>query len=155
MKNQINILVIGMLLTAIAFTSCKKDDVDSTKPTINVVEPANEDVLYAGDEIHFECEFADDVELKSYKVDIHINDDGHTHTKTILEEENPWTYNNTWDFETGKKNASIHHHEIVIPETIDGVEIEHGDYHFGIYCTDAAGNESSVFIDIEIEGDHL
>jgi hypothetical protein len=32
--------------------------------------------------------------------------------------------------------------------------IERGEYHFGIFCTDKTGNETSVFIDIIIEGDH-
>lgn len=155
MKNIINyIAVISILLTSAVFTSCEKDDVDNTKPTINIVEPANEEILHAGEEIHFDCEFIDDVELKSYKIEIHINADGHSHTKTILEAETPWTYSNTWDFEAGKKNADIHHHEIVIPTTIDGVEIQHGEYHFGVYCTDVAGNESNVFIGIDIEVAH-
>ena len=155
MKNiQKHIVVISFLSILVVFASCKKDDVDNTKPTITVVEPADDAVLHPGEEIHFDCEFADDVELKSYKIDIHINEDGHGHTKTIFESENAWTYNNTWNFEAGKKNADIHHHEIVIPEIIDGQEIKHGHYHFGVYCTDVAGNESNVFIEIEIEDVH-
>ena len=153
MKNfHIYIAITTFLLISIVFASCKKDDADRTKPTINLVEPTDGDALKAGDEIHFNCEFADDIELKSYKIDINAKDVGHTHTKHA---ENPWTYNNTWNFDVGKKNINVHHHEIVIPETIGGFEIKHGTYHFGVYCTDATGNERSVFIDIEIESAQL
>lgn len=39
----------------------------------------------------------------------------------------------------GAKNASIHHHEILIPANATP-----GNYHLMVYCTDAAGNEAHL-----------
>lgn len=162
MKNLNKItLYLAVLAASVFITSCSDEDVDNMKPTIKLVAPVDDQVLHPGSELHFECEFADDVELRSYKVEIHNNFDGHTHEHaTVLksageEHGHPWAYSKSWDFEAGQKNAAIHHHEIVVPQTIlvDGVEEEvaEGNYHLGVYCMDAAGNESKVFVDIVIE----
>ncbi|MDR1937160.1 MAG: DUF4625 domain-containing protein, partial [Tannerellaceae bacterium] len=39
----------------------------------------------------------------------------------------------------------IHHHEILIPDNATP-----GDYHLEVFCTDAAGNESFVVVNIEL-----
>lgn len=50
----------------------------------------------------------------------------------------------------GKKNAKIHHHDIVIPEGV-----HHGNYHLVVFVTDA-GNETVVARNVILgaEGDH-
>ena len=45
------------------------------------------------------------------------------------------------------------HAHIDIPTTINGSPIKEGDYHFGVFALDAAGNETVVWIKIEV-GDH-
>ena len=143
------ILTVALLATAL-FSACEKDG-DTQKPTINIIEPTDGTELLAGEEIHFEVEFSDNQELKSYKVDIHSAEDGHSHTKSMSTDEHiPWAMQKSWDFEVGQKNAHIHHHEIVIPTAIDGVPIETGHYHMLIYCTDKEGNESWKAIGIAI-----
>ncbi|MCK9207313.1 MAG: DUF4625 domain-containing protein [Salinivirgaceae bacterium] len=154
MKNS-KIMAISLMAILVVGSSCKKDDVDNTPPVVILGEPANEDSLTIGEEVHFECDFSDDAELKSYKVDIHFND-GHTHNKsaeTFGEEGHPWTLEQSWDFEAGLKNSHIHHHEIVVPDSVVGElgvlePVLRGEYHFGVYCTDVAGNESHVYIDV-------
>lgn len=153
------ILLTTFILAITIFSSCDEDEVDNNQPIITIGEPAENETLYIGSDVHFECDFSDDTELASYKIEIHDNFDGHTHEKSLQMEDDSvaFSYNNSWNFDEGLKNAHIHHHEIVIPETIDGVRIAQGDYHFGIYCTDIAGNESHQFIDIHImegEGTH-
>lgn len=151
-----------VVLLTIGFTlgSCSDEDVDNAKPMIHLVAPANDGVLHIGGEVHFDCEFADDVELRSYKIEIHNNFDGHSHGSAVLKSANeehghPWSYTNTWNFEAGKKNEDVHHHAIQIPETIlvNGVEepTAEGEYHFGVYCVDVAGNENKVFVSVVIE----
>ncbi len=132
-------------LTALSlslFQSCEKADTpDVTKPVINLIEPAEGDSLLIGDPhgVHFEVELSDDVMLKSYKVNIHSNFDGHTHSFVVTRDATTdFSFNKSWDL-TGKKNASIHHHEIIIPENATP-----GNYHLMVYCTDEAGNESYV-----------
>ncbi|MDR2764558.1 MAG: DUF4625 domain-containing protein [Tannerella sp.] len=144
MKARTIFFIMG--LTALLFIVCNacKEDSDTTKPEILLVEPAEGDLLHIGDEhgMHFEVEFSDNEMLASYKVDIHPNFDGHSHTRATSE---------TVDFEFDKswslsgKNAAIHHHEIMIPE-----EATPGAYHLMVYCTDAAGNESYVAINVEL-----
>ncbi|MDR0725866.1 MAG: DUF4625 domain-containing protein [Prevotellaceae bacterium] len=146
MKTIIKFSII--CLTAISFltfTGCdKNEESDTTKPVIKLIEPEEDDVLKIGADVHFEAEFEDDKMLASYKVNIHPNFDGHSHAVTKGETE-------TVDFEFEKswtisgKNTSIHHHEIVIPENATP-----GHYHLMVYCTDAAGNESYIAVDIEL-----
>lgn len=150
MKTIKHIVLFSILSIALALSSCEKEEVDTVKPVIEVSGPAEDAVLYIGSGIHFEVEFSDDVELKSYKVDIHSNFDGHSH-KSLLAEGAEWHFQQSWDFDAGQKNAHVHHHEIVVPEQINGEPIATGNYHFMIYCTDAAGNETWTAVPVEIQ----
>jgi hypothetical protein len=135
--------------------SCEKEG-DTTKPLINLIEPEDGDILKIGGDVHFELGLSDNEMLGSYKVEIHSNFDGHTHEKVVTragtdEATVPFTFSQSWDV-SGKKNADIHHHEIIIPENATP-----GDYHLIIYCTDAAGNESHIAINVELSyegGEH-
>lgn len=137
-----------ILALAIFMSACEKGDTE--KPVITINAPETEEVLYIGQDVHFEVEFSDNVELNSYKVDIHSNFDGHSH-KNLSEDGVAWSFQQSWEFDEGQKNAHVHHHEIVIPDDIDGEEIATGDYHFMVYCTDAEGNESWVAVPVEIQ----
>lgn len=135
-------IVCLLAICSFGFISCEKDDKgDVTKPVINLIEPEEGDVLKIGDEsgVHFEMELSDDVMLKSYKVNIHNNFDHHDHATTKADAETvPFFFEKTYDV-SGKKNAHVHHHEIVIPANATP-----GDYHLMVWCTDAAGNESEL-----------
>ncbi|MDR1526957.1 MAG: DUF4625 domain-containing protein [Dysgonamonadaceae bacterium] len=126
---------------AIVLNGCKEDS-DTTRPVINLIEPAEDDVLQIGNSngIHFEAEFSDDEALASYKVDIHPDFDGHTHTRSS-DETVDFEFNQSWPI--SGRNAPIHHHEIKIPENATP-----GDYHLMVYCTDVAGNESYIAVDV-------
>jgi hypothetical protein len=141
MTNRSIFFTCLLALSIITFAGCKEDG-DAEKPVIYLEEPAEGDELQIGgaNGVHFEAEFSDNENLASYKVDIHPNFDGHTHTRSTSE---------TVDFELNQswlisgKNASIHHHEIKIPENATP-----GDYHLMVYCTDAAGNESHIAVNV-------
>jgi hypothetical protein len=142
MKTNIYISVI--CLTAIfsfLFVSC--DDGDTTKPVINLIEPAEGDSLLIGDEhgIHFEAEFSDNEALSSYKIEIHNNfkDHGHNTRAGSAEETVAFAWDSIYYDISGKKNTEIHHHGVKIPENA-----KPGKYHLMVYCTDAAGNEANV-----------
>ena len=140
MKN-IKIIAIVLLATVLIISCDNKELADTNKPVIVLNSPAEGDTLHAGNEhgVHFDMELTDDVALSSYKVDIHNADDGHAHSKAEAHSEHVFTFNRVWTDVEGKKNAHIHHHEIVIP-----ANAKHGKYHLMIYCTDEAGNESYV-----------
>jgi hypothetical protein len=152
MKKRINFFTIcTMVIFSTSFTGCKEDS-DTTKPVINLIEPEDGDILQIGDEegVHFDVELSDNEMLASYKVDIHSNFDGHSHTKST-DETVDFELNKSWDV-SGKKNADIHHHEIKIPENATP-----GDYHLMVYCTDAAGNESHIAVNVVLSheaGEH-
>ncbi len=154
MKVKMSVILALGLGLALGFASCKKEDKDNEKPVINLKAPKDGAKLTIGKDVHFDCEFSDNKELASYKVDIHNAFDGHTH-KTRGEEhkhdEVPFKFEKSWDL-SGSKSKPVHHHEIKIE--MEGKHIKAGKYHLLVYCKDKAGNESHVARDIElVEGD--
>jgi hypothetical protein len=145
MKARTIFSIIG--LTALLFFVCNacREDSDTTKPEILMVEPVDGDVLHIGEAhgVHFEVEFSDNEMLASYKVNIHPNFDGHGHSTRATSETVDFEFDKSWSL--SGKNAPIHHHEIMIPE-----DATPGAYHLMVYCTDAAGNESYVAINVEL-----
>ena len=127
------------IMVAFWVTACDKEDVDSTKPTIAINEPEEDEEFNRGEELHLEVDFADNVELHQYKIDIH-SAEGHGHKSTSEK----WVYEKVYDL-SGLKNKHIHD-LINIPATIDT-----GDYHVIVYCTDKAGNESNAFKTFEVK----
>lgn len=144
MKHSLFLLVTFVFF--FAATSCEKEDVDTVKPEIILIEPAEDDTLFIGHEVHIDMELSDNVKLKSYKIDIHSNFDGHGHTKSASANV-PWSFSKSWDI-SGLRNTSIHHHEIAVPATINGAPIATGHYHFTVYVTDESGNENKVITDV-------
>ncbi|MDR2138966.1 MAG: DUF4625 domain-containing protein [Tannerella sp.] len=117
---------------------------DTTRPEIFLTAPAAGDTLHIGEDhgVHFDAVFSDNEMLASYKIHIHPDFDGHTPagetSETVdFEFDKSWTLSGT--------RAAIHHHEIKIPENTTP-----GTYHLTIYCTDAAGNESSLTIHVAL-----
>jgi len=146
-------LALGIGFTIIAI-SCTSEVKDVTKPIITLHEPAIGDTLLIGHEAHLDLELSDDVMLKSYKVDIHSNFDGHGHAVKaelvrLTTADAPWSFSKSWDV-SDKRNTDIHHHEIIVPDSINGSPIAKGNYHFSVYVTDAAGNESKVIVGVVV-----
>lgn len=145
---KVSVFIYAAAIAVFVWSCNKDDDKDTTKPVIELEEPADGDTLFIGYDTHLEMELLDNVQLKSYKVDIHNNFDGHTHTKSTAAT-GAWTFSKSWDV-SGSKNTHVHHHEIEVPTVVDGVQIAKGKYHFTVYCTDAAGNESYVVRNIVV-----
>ena len=70
-----NYFIAILAISAATFFSCDNNDSDTTKPVIELHEPAEGQALLIGSEegVHFEMDLSDDVMLKSYKIDIHNN----------------------------------------------------------------------------------
>lgn len=152
-------LVYLFSITAtLLFASCSEDDdsvVDTESPEITIIEPHDEEEIAPGGEIHFEALFTDNVELASYKIEVHNVFDDHTHAVAKQEEhqDNPWSYSEVFIIEPGKTSFEVLNH-IPVPAEINGEHISEGHYHFGVFVTDAAGNEAQAFLEIHIEGEH-
>ena len=129
-----------LAVSAVLFTACEKEnDSDVTKPVIKLAEPEEGDSLLIGypKGVYLEMDLSDNVMLRSYKIDVHNNFDGHSHTKAG-DGTTPFSFTKEYDLKD-KREAHVHHHDIKIPDTATP-----GKYHLMIYCTDAAGNESYV-----------
>ncbi len=155
------ILTATVLAVSTIIISCN-DEGDTTKPVIELSEPADGDVFAPGDEICIEMDLSDDTALASFKINIHNAFDGHEHSDSDSDHDtdhdddedyntdtdNAFSYNQTSDdLEIdilGLKNSHQHIH-VDIPDTS-----AHGDYHLMIYCYDTAGNESYVARSISI-----
>lgn len=133
--------VLALLLNI----SCTADDssLDTTKPTIELALPSEHQEFEFGDDLNVQAIFKDDVELGSYKIEIHSADDGHEHRSAST----GWSFNDIGDI-SGKKEHLLNK-TIPIP-TGDYTE---GHYHMGIILIDKAGNETQKFIEIVV-GDH-
>jgi hypothetical protein len=141
MKN-FRIYYLAFLSLTVAFVACSDDGTDTEKPVITLNEPEDHEHFHPGDEIHFDADFSDNVALKQMKIDIH-SAEGHDHKSSSVGTE--WH----WDTIINLSGRNMHKHfHIDIP-----ADAEHGEYHFIVYATDAAGNESFVAIEIEID-DH-
>lgn len=145
------------LLAIVTFSACSDDDnIDTTKPEIEIVTPDDDEHFHPGDTFELRAILTDNEELASWKVDIHHNSDGHTHSQVIRlkhggehsHEEEEWHFHKEGSIESGTKQYVLIL-EIEIPH-----DAEHGDYHLGIYVTDKAGNENKAFITFEVEDDH-
>lgn len=154
MKTKFYLPIICLLaISSFVFISCDKDeDSDTTKPLIQLHEPAEGQALQIGNAngMHFEMDLSDDVMLKSYKIDIHSNFDHHPHSRSndaANAETVVFTFNRSYDV-SGQKMAHVHHHDIIIPANATP-----GDYHLMVYCTDAAGNESYIARNISLSND--
>lgn len=159
MKIQSYLFALAVVATA-SLVSCSSDNNDTQKPIVNLHAPEEGAHLEAGKSIHFDMEVSDNEMLGSYKIDIH-SAEGHSHTHShgkmaklvpMASETILYNFQHQWSL-AGQRNASIHHHEITIPENATP-----GDYHFVVYVLDAAGNQEMVARNIEIvgpgEGDH-
>ncbi len=149
-------LVYLFSLTATMFlTACSSDDdavVDTVAPVIAINAPHDEDEFAPGGQVHFNALYTDNVALASYKIEIHEDFDDHTHGFT-KNQDNPWSYEQVFTIPAGQKSFTADLH-IDIPEMLNGSPISEGAYHFGIFLTDAAGNETQAFVDIHIEDNH-
>ena len=133
-------LFIATFLVSLLFIACSNEDGDTTAPVISLISPQEGEELVIGNEkgVHLDMTLSDNEMLRSYKIEIHDNFDGHGHSKSETTGTTHFSFQKTWDI-SNQKNIKIHHHEIVIPQNATP-----GNYHLMVYCTDEAGNESYV-----------
>jgi len=135
-KLQIFTVAIGIA----AFSSCKKDNPDNTKPKIDIVsEPLENDTLYTGSELHIEGLVSDNEELSQIKIDIHSAEDGHSHGK--ISSASFFEVIKIIDL-TGRNQVFIAHVDIPL-------EAAAGKYDIIITAVDASGNQSD-FVERDI-----
>ncbi|MCD8184992.1 MAG: DUF4625 domain-containing protein [Rikenellaceae bacterium] len=130
-------------------TACSDNEGDTTPPRIDLIAPVEGAVLTIGDPhgVLFEADFSNDVMLGSYKIEIHANFDGHDHSRSGEPDAETvdFYFQRSYDLSGLRHKENEHHHDIVIPENATP-----GNYHLMVWCTDQAGNESSVARNIRL-----
>ena len=146
MKN-IKTKFVAFLFVSFAVVSCSSDsssDLDTTKPTIAIESPTDHQEVEPGSQLQIKALLQDDTALASYKVEIHSAGDGHQHRNVSLDNKVPFTYENVFEIEGNPKSHQIDY-SISVPENA-----KEDHYHVGIFCIDAAGNQSQQFVEIFI-----
>ncbi len=139
-----NLLTYSIMLAFAIFTACSSDEIDTEAPVILLHSPIDHQEFHPGGQIYFHADFSDNVGLSQFKIDIHFGE-GHDH-KSATSGENEWSYEYIGELEGQDQKVEMY---IDIP-----LDALHGEYDLLVYCTDKAGNESFVFIEIDIEEDH-
>lgn len=150
---KFNIFKILTVFSILFLQSCSSDDdhrIDTKKPVIVLNNPSDHQAFLPGEKIYLNVDFSDNLELGSYKIEIHFSEDGHTHKGN--EEFAEWFYAETSTLEPGSVQANLEK-QISVPVEINNLPIAEGHYHLGIYLTDKAGNEQQLFSEIAIGED--
>ena len=152
-------IIIFLALSAL-LASCSTEKKDMTAPEIvsagEETSPLNCAEYHPGDIIQFVWAFSDDVELGSFNVEIHSNHDHHTHSTEAEdcpehhhgegeEEGELWIFNEDYPIPSGQT-----YYKTNIPIAVPA-NAAHGEYHFMIRVTDAAGWQQLRSLAINIE----
>lgn len=139
------VFLFGM---AAIFAACSSDGtseepyVDTEKPTVEIITPNEDQQIPLGEMLYLKAHLKDNVQLASYKIEIHSAEDGHHHRS----ETHPFTYNKQGTMESSE---SFIDQGITIP-----TDITPGHYHIGVFAIDNSGNQNQVFKTIVLGEDH-
>ena len=138
------------IISFLSIVSCSDDDsaVDTTKPTIEIVSPTNDQEIEPGTTFGFKANLADNSGLASYKIEVHSADDGHHHKGNNQTLGEKFAFEVTRQVPNEAKNFKAEE-EIEVPATAT-----EGHYHVGITVLDTFGNQNQQFIEIFIGHEH-
>ena len=137
------------------------DDVDKTKPTIDVsfkqAFPQNCDTLYFGETFTLKMLLEDNVELGAYSIDIHNNFDHHAHSTdvstcdmdSVKKAVNPYSLIQDYAIPSGltEYTTAI---QITVPDSNNAGSYQEGDYHFFVSLTDKEGWSTQKGLSVKI-----
>ena len=134
----------------LVFFGCKKSSTeppipakDTTLPTISLIDPTAGKTYVLGSALHLQMDLSDNVELKSYKLDIAKS------LKGLVTSE--WAYGSgTIAIAAGKKTLAVNQSEIIVPLTVTGNQTATGNYDFTVTCYDTSDNHVSTTLTIAL-----
>lgn len=140
-----NILKLSLaVLSLISIVSCSDDEMDTQKPTVQILTPTNHQEIEPGAVINLKAVLTDNEGLASYKIEIHSGEDGHEHKAKSQD----FSYSVVKQVTGNAKTFDVIE-TIKVPE--DAKE-EH--YHLGITVLDVNGNQNQQFVEIFIGHEH-
>jgi len=124
--------VCAAVLIAPLFVSCDKEDPDTQKPVITVLDPASDHADAApGDSLSLKATYSDNKELLNARIEIH-SAAGHSHRLS--------SPSSTWEwakvYPISGLSAGVNE-SLLIPASIDT-----GEYHIVFEATDKSGNQA-------------
>jgi hypothetical protein len=124
------------------FVSCDKEDPDTQKPVITVLEPASDHADAApGDSLSLKASYSDNKELLNARIEIH-SADGHSHR--LSSPSSTWEWAKVYPISGLSADVS---EGLLIPASIDT-----GEYHIVFEATDKSGNQAvEVVKELHIE----
>jgi len=141
------------LLGLFGMISCDEssDEIDTTAPSIELLDPVNGEYMSAGGYAHFEANLSDDIELATYNLEIHENFDSHSHGRLAATNDDPslikWSYKQSFQVPSGSQEyMAVHEDEIEIAQNAMA-----GPYHYIVQAIDASGNSTSFQDDSAVE----
>ncbi len=143
---SLSFALIGLLI----ISSCSDDDntvADTTKPTIQIITPTDDQEIEPGSVLNFKADLKDNIGLASYKIEVHSAEDGHQHKAKQLEAEE---FHYDFSAEVPSKSP-----EFTVEKSINVPEdVKEGHYHVGITVLDVNGNQNQQFIEVFIGDEH-
>lgn len=142
--------MIAMAALAIGLTSCSKDsDEEAPKITqvlINGSAPSDHVHIDAGTTMTLEVRMTDNEALNQMKIDLHPNDDGHTHDEGESAEGGA---DGSWEV---LEIVNLSGSSQTITRSFEVPVDIRGEWHLGILAIDEEGNEADEFFaDLDIE----
>jgi len=138
MKNTLTLL-LTISMAAIA-AHCVCSCTNAPTPTITLEAPEEGSEFYPGNDIHFSAILEDSRGLVSYQIEVNcISEDENNSLDAV-----PFSYQDTWEL-SNEKEAYLHHHDVIIPQ-----DAALGRYLFTLSCTNRAGKEARVSVNVGI-----
>jgi len=144
MKKHFYLIAI-VIIAGLVLNACKKDDEETARPVINLMElgdgdsHGNDHTAKVGGDCHIEAEITAEGTISLVSVRIH-HENGHE--KGTLDGD--WELDTTYTKFSGLKNTLFHEH-VEIDSTA-----EPGEYHFDMIVIDQEGYSTSVGTDLLI-----
>ncbi|MCH2198754.1 MAG: DUF4625 domain-containing protein [Flavobacteriales bacterium] len=146
---KINKILLALFI-GVSLVACK-EDTDEENPVISAVRINGATVtsnasIEAGTDMTLQINMTDNEELNQLKIDLHPNEDGHSHEEEGGEEaDGEWEVLSVINLEGTSDSYS---------NTYSVPTNARGEWHLLVDVLDKEGNESSqVFVDIDVEND--
>lgn len=140
-----------VLASVVLLSACQKADEEA--PVIDAVKIDGVTVTtsaeaWAGQSIVLDIDVSDNEALNQIKIDIHPNEDGHSHGG---EDDHDHGADGEWEV---LELENVSGTSATVSKTYALGEELRGEWHVGVLVLDAAGNEAQeVFIDLDVEND--
>ncbi|HUH26044.1 MAG TPA: DUF4625 domain-containing protein [Flavobacterium sp.] len=142
------IAILSFVISSFLFIVSCSSDVDTTKPTIEIVSPTGDQEIALGSVFVFKAHLADNSGLASYKIEVHAANDEHQHKGNNQTFAERFSYEFIGQVPNEAKSFTAEE-AIKVP-----LSVQEGHYHAGITVLDTFGNQNQQFVEVFIGEEH-